>query len=102
MTLNDWLQRSVLVSACLFGAAGQGVAQITTGSIAGTVKDVQGGVIPGATVTLISDSQGTKTPVVTDATGDFVFVNIRPDTYTGEVTMPSFRTLRRTGGPGTP
>src|SRR5437899_1036544 len=33
-------------------------AQITTGSVTGTVKDMQGGVIPGATVTLISDTRG--------------------------------------------
>ena len=32
-------------------------AQITTGTVAGTVKDAQGGVIPGATVTLISESR---------------------------------------------
>ena len=50
-------------------------AQITTGTVAGTVKDAQGGVIPGATVTLISETRGTKSPpVVTNATGDFVFV----------------------------
>ena len=29
--------------------------------------------------------------------GDFVFVNLRADTYTVEVTMPSFNTLKRSG-----
>jgi len=92
----------VLASVCWLAAWGTAAAQITTGSITGTVKDAQGGVIPGATVTLISNSQATKTPVVTDATGDFVFVNVRPDTYTIEVTMPSFKTLRRAGVPVSP
>jgi hypothetical protein len=73
-------------------------AQITTGSMAGTVKDAQGGVIPGATVTLISETKGTRSaPIVTTETGDFLFVNVQSDTYTVEVTMPAFKMLKRTG-----
>ena len=56
-------------------------AQITTGTVTGTVKDAQGGVVPGATVTLISEARATRSaPVVTSATGDFVLPNITPDT----------------------
>jgi hypothetical protein len=73
-------------------------AQLTTGSVGGTVKDAQGGVIPGATVTLISDTRGTRSiPVTTDANGDFVFPNLTADTYTIEVEMASFKTLRQSG-----
>ena len=73
-------------------------AQITTGTVTGTVKDTQGAVIPGATVVLISESRGTKlAPVVTNATGDFVVANVTADTYTVEVTMESFKTVRRSG-----
>ena len=50
----------------------------------GTVKDDQGGVIPGATVTLVSEARGTSLEAVTTATGDFVFSNIIGDTYTGQ------------------
>ena len=85
-------RRSVLAAAA--SAAAQGV----TGTITGTVKDAQGGVIPGATVTLISDTRGTMSaPVVTNTDGDFVVPNVTADTYTIQVEMPSFRTLRRTG-----
>jgi hypothetical protein len=71
-------------------------AQGITGTIAGTVKDAQGGVVPGATVTLTSESRGTvSAPVTTNATGDFVFPNLTADSYTVQVEMPSFRTLRR-------
>ena len=56
--------------------------------------------IPGATVVLISEARGTRSaPAITNATGDFVFPNVTVDTYTIEVTMPSFSTLRRTGVP---
>jgi len=89
---------SVGVLALVAMFAGTASAQITTGAIAGTVKDVQGGVIPGATVSLVSDTQGTKsTPVVTSVTGDFVVPNLKADTYTLEVSMPSFKTLKRSG-----
>jgi len=73
-------------------------AQITTGTVSGTVKDAQGGVIPGATVVLVSETRGTRSaPAVTSASGDFVFPNMTPDTYTVEVTMSGFRTLNRKG-----
>jgi hypothetical protein len=73
-------------------------AQITTGSVAGTVKDGQGGVIPGATVTLMNEAQGTRsTPVVTSPSGDFVFANVSSGTYAIEVEMPSFKKLKRSG-----
>ena len=75
--------------------------QGVTGIVSGTVKDAQGGVIPGATVTLVSESKGTRSaPVVTNATGDFVFPNIAADTYTIHVEMPSFKTLQSNGREG--
>ncbi|MEO8484026.1 MAG: carboxypeptidase-like regulatory domain-containing protein [Acidobacteriota bacterium] len=90
--------RALLASLFLLSAAGLASAQVSTGTVSGTVKDAQGGVVPGATATLISESRGTRsTPVTTNATGDFVFVNIAPDTYALEVTMPSFKTLKRPG-----
>ncbi|MEO8077129.1 MAG: carboxypeptidase-like regulatory domain-containing protein [Acidobacteriota bacterium] len=53
-------------------------AQVTSGTISGTIKDAQRGVIPGATVTLVSAAKGTRsTPVVTSVSGDFVFANVR-------------------------
>jgi carboxypeptidase family protein/TonB-dependent receptor-like protein len=73
-------------------------AQITTGTVTGTVKDSQGGVIPGATVVLISEARGTKlAPVVTNESGDFVVPNVTADVYTVEVTMDSFKTVKRQG-----
>ena len=73
-------------------------AQITTGTVTGRVIDATGGVIPGASVILISETQGTKrAPVSTNATGDYVFPNVTADTYTVEVTSAGFKTTRRTG-----
>ncbi len=83
--------------ALLFGAL-PATAQITTGNLIGSVKDSSGGVVPGATVVLISESRGTKgVPAVTNETGDFTFPNLTPDTYTVEITMDGFRTVKRAG-----
>src|SRR5262245_31951432 len=93
------VQRVLSVAAALAVAVFSALpvsAQITTGNVLGTIKDAQGGVVPGATVVLISDTRGTKSaPVVTNATGDYVFPNVTADTYTLEVTMSGFKTLKR-------
>jgi len=71
-------------------------AQLTTGAVTGTVKDAQGGVIPGATVVLISQTRGTALqPAFTNENGDFVMVNVAVDTYDVTVTMEGFKTLKR-------
>src|SRR5689334_391299 len=74
------------------------LAQGVTGTVNGIVRDAQGGVLPGATVTLVSEARNTKSaPVVTNAQGGFTFANVTADTYTVQVEMPAFRTLRRSG-----
>lgn len=98
MTCKASFRQVIVFAWCLLAGAMTASAQVTTGSIGGTVKDAQGGVIPGATVILISETQNTRSaPVVTNATGDFVFVNVKSDTYTLEVTMDAFKTVRKTG-----
>ncbi|MEO7274194.1 MAG: carboxypeptidase regulatory-like domain-containing protein, partial [Vicinamibacterales bacterium] len=82
----------------LVAIAAPAVAQVNTGTVLGTVKDGQGGVIPGVTVVLVSESRATRsTPVVTNESGDFVFPNVTPATYTVEVSLESFKTLKRSG-----
>src|SRR5438105_1608627 len=73
-------------------------AQITTGSVTGVITDSSGGVIPGASVVLVSETQGTKTaPVVTNPEGTYTIPNVKADVYTVEVMMPSFKPLSRKG-----
>ena len=73
-------------------------AQITTGTVMGRVADSTGAVVPSAQVTLISEARGTRSAaVITNETGDYVFPNVTPDTYTVEVTAPSFKITRRAG-----
>jgi hypothetical protein len=91
------LFRAIAVAA-LTALSPPAAAQVTSGSVTGTVKDVQGLVVPGAAVTLVNEAQGTRSaPVVTNETGDFVFANVSSGTYTVEVEVPSFKTLNRSG-----
>src|SRR5439155_23867950 len=72
------------------------LAQGITGTIVGTVKGAPGGAIPGATVTITSESRKTiSAPVITNDAGDFVVPNVTADTYTLQIEMQAFRTLRR-------
>src|SRR5262245_11131564 len=88
--------RVLCVLALLALAAMPASAQITTGTVSGTVKDAQGGVVPGAPVVAVSEGKGTKSqPAVTNATGDYVFPNVTADTYTIEISMQGFKTLSR-------
>ncbi|MEO8481505.1 MAG: carboxypeptidase-like regulatory domain-containing protein [Acidobacteriota bacterium] len=89
-----WMRAAVAAIWVLCGAH-VAVAQIATGTVAGTVKDAQGGVMPGATVALISATRGTTSNVVTNQAGDFTFPNVPGDTYTVKVTMSGFKTVER-------
>jgi hypothetical protein len=87
---------AVVIALCAIAAPAS--AQYTTGTISGTVKDPQGGVIPGAAVTLTSDTRGTKLPdVFTNEAGEFTFINVPPDTYTVQVSMSGFKPRKQSG-----
>jgi hypothetical protein len=74
------------------------VSAQVTGTVTGTVKDPQGGVIPGAAVTLTSDTRGTKLPdVITNEAGNFTFVNVPPDKYTIQISMSGFKPAKQSG-----
>ena len=68
------------------------------GSIAGSVKDPSGGVLPGVTVEASSDALIEKTrTVVTDGAGNYRIVDLPPGTYAVTFTLTGFKTVRREG-----
>jgi len=52
----------------------------SSGSITGTVKDSNGGVIPGAAVTVIEQATAFRQTVSTSAEGNFIFPQLPPGT----------------------
>ncbi|HEY9462702.1 MAG TPA: carboxypeptidase-like regulatory domain-containing protein, partial [Vicinamibacterales bacterium] len=65
-------------------------------SIAGTVRDTSGAVLPGVSVEATSPALIEKTrSVVTDANGQFQIIDLRPGTYTVTFTLQGFSTVAR-------
>ena len=58
--LGRALVGAAVAAAFVMAAASPLSAQTTSASVAGTVKDAQSAVLPGATVTLTSVAQGTE------------------------------------------
>jgi len=81
------------ILALLLAAATPVLAQIEGGNINGTVKDEQGGVLPGVTVTV---QGGDRTQsFVSDENGQFRFLNLPPGSYTVTAALPGFTTVVR-------
>jgi hypothetical protein len=67
-------------------------------SITGTVKDASGAVLPGVTVDASSPALIEKVrSVVTDGTGQYRIVDLRPGIYTVTFALPGFSTVKREG-----
>ena len=81
----------------LIAAAGQ-TQSLSSGTIAGVVKDASGGVLPGVTVEAASPALIEKVrTAVTDAQGRFNIVNLRPGTYVVTFSLPGFNSVKREG-----
>lgn len=67
-------------------------------AIAGTVRDTSGAVLPGVTVEARSPAliEGVRS-VVSDGSGQYRVVNLRPGTYTVTFSLPGFNTVVREG-----
>lgn len=66
---------------CVATVATVAVAQSTSGTLNGTVKDSTGAVVPGASVLLTNPGSGYLKTVTTDAAGRFVFPNLPFNPY---------------------
>jgi hypothetical protein len=89
------LRRIVLSSLLLLGAASTAFAQFDRGTISGTVKDAQGGIVPGATVTVTSTQTQQSNTTVTDATGFYTFPNLNAGRYELLVELSGFKKISR-------
>src|SRR5580704_19291576 len=72
-------------------------SQTTQGTIQGTATDQSGGVIAGATVTIIDVARGVTRTLITDGAGEYVATNLTPGTYTVRAEAKGFRTVEHTG-----
>src|SRR5437660_1057809 len=77
LTLS-FLLLGLAILVCTPGAQGQ----IYTASVSGTVRDTSGAVVPEATLSLINVATQVENRSVSNATGNFLFSNLQPGTYT--------------------
>jgi Carboxypeptidase regulatory-like domain/TonB dependent receptor len=84
-------------------AAGLGVllmglplfSQGSAGRILGSVTDQSGGVLAGATVTVLDVQRGIPRTLITDQSGEYVAPSLLPGTYTVRVEFKGFKTVER-------
>jgi trimeric autotransporter adhesin len=93
--LSSMTSAALAAVLVVLSAAGL-AAQSSTGGMRGTVKDAQG-VIPGATVAIVNDANGTSRETVTNEAGEYSFPALDPGTYSVKVAVPGFRTFERKG-----
>jgi len=66
------------------------------GTLTGTVKDASGAVLPGVTVEASSPALIEKTKsAVSDGSGQYRIIDLRPGTYSLTFTLPGFNTVKR-------
>src|SRR2546430_17731753 len=99
--MRVWI-RSLAARLALFVIALPASAQVL-GSIAGTVRDSSGAVLPGASVEASSDALIEKMRVVVaDGAGQYRIVNLPPGIYSVGFTLTGFSTVKRGGVEVTP
>src|SRR2546425_4612979 len=89
--------RVVLAIALLATTASLAVAQITSATISGTIKDETGGVLPGVDVVVRNVDTGLTRSAVTDPNGYFTVPGLPPGKYETRAMLQGFRTGVQTG-----
>ncbi len=72
-------------------------SQTFQGGVRGAVRDADGGVLPGTTVTLTNAQTGAIRTSVSNERGEFVFACVAPGTYNLAVELSGFAPFRREG-----
>ena len=85
----------LLITIALLVFAVPATSQTITGSISGAVADSTGGMIPSATVTLVSDKTGQTRTAATNGEGRFNFAALQPGTYSLKIEQQGFQAFEQ-------
>jgi Carboxypeptidase regulatory-like domain len=72
-----------------------GHAQSTGGRVRGTVTDASGGAVAGVTVSLINTATNVPRQATTNATGEFIFLEVAVGSYVIDINQPGFKKFVR-------
>src|SRR6202158_1239673 len=91
--LSNRVYRRLLFSAraLIVFLVATAVSASPTGSIAGSVKDLTGGAVAGAKLTLTDLARNAKTEAVSDTNGNFQFLQLAPAEYSLVAEFPGFK-----------
>jgi hypothetical protein len=96
--MRRFLRAAVLLVLPTLGLPAAAFGQEGTAEVAGVVKDASGAVLPGVTVEAASDVLIEKErSVVTDGSGQYRIISLRPGTYSVTFTLTGFATVKREG-----
>jgi Carboxypeptidase regulatory-like domain len=87
----------LLILLLCLSPARQVVAQGGDGSLRGTVRDSQGGALPGVTVTATSAMMLSPSVTVTDGSGNYRLINLPPGTFKVTAELAGFSQFQREG-----
>jgi hypothetical protein len=91
----------IVIGLALAAVATPASSQTLYGSLVGVVKDAQGSVIPGATVTIVNTETNLTRETVSDVQGAYNFINVLAGRYDVKVALQGFRESVRSGVPVT-
>ncbi len=87
------IQWGAIMAILLWVGVIQARAQVGQTGATGTVTDVSGSIVVGATVTITNQSTGVASSTTTDGAGIYVFHNLIPGTYNVSAQAAGFETL---------
>ena len=87
----------ILGVVLLVATASLALAQITSATISGTIKDETGGVLPGVDLVIANLDTGLTRSAVTDSNGSFTVPGLPPGRYEARASLQGFRTGVQTG-----
>ena len=92
------LRTAALLAGVFIGAVSTVSAQGLSGSVTGVVRDSSGAVLPGVNVEVSSPALIEKTrSVVTDGSGQYQIIDLRPGVYEVTFALSGFSTVKREG-----
>ena len=87
----------IVIAILGFGTVQRLNAQVLYGSVAGTVTDQTGAVVPNAAITIVNDNTGLTRNTTSGSAGDFRIIDLPAGTYTLSVTAQGFKPVKQTG-----
>ena len=91
------LVRLALLAVSVSALSGTAFAQAVRGTLLGTVHDTQGAAVAAVNVTAVETQTNISRSVVTNASGNYVFANMKDGLYRVEAELTGFKKVSRDG-----